>query len=154
MMELYICFRKLKLKIRLAYFSRFYASSQQPIFVNFAILPILQIFDPLRVFLNILGCPLKPVKYERGDLGLSFKWSNKFVASKFEKLLKFENRQKSEHFLPPECYFDQKHAKLWTLNFFFHIRNRKSDLNHPSNFQPHWSIFGDFRGGWNPPPRL
>ena len=39
--------------------------------------------------------------------------------SKFEKLLKFENRRKSEHFLAPGCYFDQKTCEVMDIFFFF-----------------------------------
>ena len=66
-----------------------------------------------------LSSPLKLVKYERGDLRLSSKWSNEFLGSKFEKLLKFVNRWKSERKFSKICEIRPKTREVMDIKFFF-----------------------------------
>ena len=68
-------------------------------------------FRPLTSFLSTIDISSEIKNSERGDSGLSFKWSKKFLPSKLKKLFNFENWSKLVNIGSKSGKIGRKNAK-------------------------------------------
>ena len=88
-------------------------------------------FRPLPIFWSTLDISSELENSERGDPGLLFKWSKKFLGQKFENLFNFENRVKSGENRAKSANNSWSYGHCQKI---FYIHTNYSGLHHPTKF--------------------